>query len=76
MKELRFETELLETVNNITGSTRYYIKDCSGEFSRISKKEYEDRTDQCFGISCLYNTTSKKYNRFYKTVTNYITVAR
>ena len=63
-----YYSELLRVVNNLTGKTTYYVKKC-GIFTRISLQEYDDRYDSSYGISNLYNTTSKKFNRFYTTIT-------
>lgn len=72
----KYYSELLKTVNNTTGKETFFIKDCAGMFTRISKKEYKEREDQAEYVGCLHNTTSKTFNRFYKTVTYYINTSR
>ena len=67
----RYEMEVLKTVNTETGNTTYYKKVCD-VMKRISKKEYDNCRDECFGVSCRYNTVSKKHNRFYTNLTFYI----
>ena len=67
----RYEMETLKTVNNLTGNTVYYVKKCD-VMTRISKKEYDNRRDQAFGLCDSFQTTNKKYTRYYKTLTFYI----
>ena len=69
--EVRHVSELLRTVNNITGATRYFVKICD-VMTRISKADYNERRDTAWGVNNLFNTTSKRVNRFYTGVTYYI----
>ena len=63
-----YYSELLRTVNNQSKKVTYFVKICD-VFTRISLAEYDERYDSSHGICDLFNTTSKKFNRFYTTIT-------
>lgn len=71
IKVAKYQSELLRVQNKTTGKWRYFIKDCAGDFTRISKADYEKRYDDAGGVSNLLTKTSNTHNRHYTTVVYY-----
>ena len=70
--EKRYTSEVCKVTNKITGNIRYYLLNCAQSFERISKAAYDDRRDKCFGVSDIYEATSKTHHRKFTTLVYYI----
>ena len=67
----KYQSELLRVENKATGKWRYFVKDCGGNFTRISKADYEKRYDKADGLSNLFTKTTNNHNRHYTSVVYY-----
>lgn len=67
----KYQSELLRVGNKKTGKWRYFIKDCAGDFTRISKADYDNRYDSADGFSNLFTKNSSTHYRHYTTAVYY-----
>lgn len=66
MKPLKYQSELLRTVNLKTLAVTHYVKKCD-TFARISRAEFYRRYDSADGFSCLATRSTKTHVRHYTT---------